>query len=139
MKRKSTAPNWDCENIYILPLSRVRAHAQYRSFCLFAVTSVTGIYAMCYVSIYCDAFYTYFKGFGFQRLKIHREHDPKSFSISFPSSRNWSVFPSKFPLCVTLVTAKINIAVGRRARTLVRETKNTMRLILSSTLCKTRM
>ena len=34
---------------------------------------------------------------------------------------------------------KINIAVGRRARTRVRETKNTMRLILSSTLYKTRM
>ena len=139
VKRKSTAPNLDCENIYILPLSRVRAHAQYRSFCLFAVTSVTGIYAMRYVSIHCGVFCTYFKIFGFQRLKIHREHDQKSFLSLFRPPEIGQFFHQNFPFAWHLWQQKMNIAVGRRARTRVRESRNTKRLILSSTLCKTRV
>ena len=138
VNRKSTSPSRECENTCNHPLSRVRAHAQYRSFCLFAVTSVTVSYAMRYVSIYCGVFYTYFKRFGFQRLKIHREHDQKSFLFLFRPSQNGLFFHQNFSFVWHLWQQKINIAVGRRARTRVRETKNTMRLILSSTLYKTR-
>ena len=38
---------WKSENTYNHPFSRVRVRACYRSFCLFAVTSVTGLEVRC--------------------------------------------------------------------------------------------
>ena len=54
---------------------------------------------------------------------MHRKHEWKVVFISLLSSRNCSVFPSKLPLVWHLWQQKINIAVGRRARTRVRETE----------------
>ena len=41
------ASKTNCENTYNYPLSRVRARTHYRSFIVFAVTSVTGLLITC--------------------------------------------------------------------------------------------
>ena len=42
-----------CENIYNHPLSRARVRTHHRSFCIFAVTSVTASIIMYYISNHC--------------------------------------------------------------------------------------
>ena len=44
------------ENIYNSPLSRARARAHHRSFCIFAVTSVTDHIVTRYISVYYGLF-----------------------------------------------------------------------------------
>ena len=44
--------NINCENTYNLTFSRARAYAHYKSFCFFAVTSVTAPILIRYISNY---------------------------------------------------------------------------------------
>ena len=140
MKRKSTTPNWECENTYNNLLSRVRAHTHYRSFCVFAVTSVTGLYTMRYVSSYCGVLGIYFNKCGFQRLKMHREHDQKSIlSLFRPPPEIGQFFIKIPPLCDTCDSKKsTSLLEGARVHACVKQETRRSRF-LSSTLRKIRM
>ena len=98
--------NINCENTCNLTFSRARAYAHYRSFCFFAVTSVTAPYVNIFVSTPCLCYGIFFNNKAIrvlyirltcqQKYRLFLLHFAKFLSLSSPISS----------LGVTLVTAK---------------------------------
>ena len=136
-ERENTYPrNWNREHCIrivktsITPFSRAHAY-----------TRITGVFAFLLSQVsqnnrqhtiiqsITTYFQTYFNKHEFQRLKIGWKLDQKSFFSFFRPPKFARFFPPNFPLVWHLWQQKINIAVGRRARTRVRETRNTTKQI----------
>ena len=125
-----------CENIYNHPLSRARVRAHYMSFYIFAVTSVTGGYVICYFSGCYWVFWACFNKYTLQSTSTLLKTPRKIYT----SCLLFLLFRGLiFPLLWHLWQQKNNIAVGRRARTRVREEENGYNLNLLSALCKIRV
>ena len=86
----------NCEKNYNHTLSRVRAYAHSRSFCFFAVTSVTAPYVNIFVSTPCLCYGIFFNNKAIRVLYIRLTCQQKSCFVLPPISS----------LGVTLVTAK---------------------------------
>ena len=96
----------NCENNYNHPLSRVRAYALYKRFCIFAVTSVTAPYVNIFVStpcLHCDIF---FNNKAIRVLYIRLTCQQKSRFVLLHFAKFLPSFPPISSLGVTLVTAK---------------------------------
>ena len=96
----------NCENNYNHPLSRVRANALYKRFCIFAVTSVTAPYVNIFVStpcLHCDIF---FNNKAIRVLYIRLMCQQKSRFVLLHFAKFLPSFPPISSLGVTLVTAK---------------------------------
>ena len=96
----------NCEKNYNHPLSRVRANALYKRFCIFAVTSVTAPYANIFVStpcLHCDIF---FNNKAIRVLYIRLMCQQKSRFVLLHCAKFLPSFPPISSLGVTLVTAK---------------------------------
>jgi len=65
------------ENIYNSPFSRVRARAHHRSFCIFAVTSVTDHIVTYYISINYDFFEGILTNVLYKPAQHHRKYHRK--------------------------------------------------------------
>ena len=128
-ERENTYPrNWNREHCIrivktsITPFSRAHAY-----------TRITGVFAFLLSQVsqnnrqhtiiqsITTYFQTYFNKHEFQRLKIGWKLDQKSFFSFFRPPNFARFFPPNFPLVWHLWQQKINIAVGRRSRTRVRE------------------
>ena len=96
----------NCEKNYNHTLSRVRAYAHSRSFCFFAVTSVTAPYVNIFVSTPCLCYGIFFNNKAIRVLYIRLTCQQKSrfFLLHFPKFLSLSSPISS--LGVTLVTAK---------------------------------
>ena len=75
----------NCEKNYNHPLSRVRAYALYKRFCIFTVTSVTAPYVNIFVStpcLRCDTFFNN-KVFRVLYIRLTRQQKSRFFSSAF--------------------------------------------------------
>ena len=105
----------NCEKNYNHPLSRVRAYALYKRFCIFAVTSVTAPYVNIFVSTPCLRCDVFVNNKVFRVLYIRLMCQQKSRFVLLHFAKFLPSFPPISSLGVTLVTTKNNIAVGMRA------------------------
>ncbi len=96
----------NCENNYNHPLSRVRAYALYKRFCIFAVTSVTAPYVNIFVSTPCLCYSIFFNNKAIRVLYIRLMCQQKSRSFFLRCAKFLPSFPPISSLGVTLVTAK---------------------------------
>ena len=126
--------------ISIFSLSRAYARTHITGVFVFLLSQVSQGYMQCAINqVSTVCFWWILINKGLKGRKHIENASQKSFLFLFRPSQNGLFFHQNFSFVWHLWQQKINIAVGRRARTRVRETKNTMRLILSSTLYKTRM
>ena len=110
--------------ISITSLSRAHAHTRIPGVFAFLLSQVSQNNRQRTITQSITAYFqTYFNKHEFQRLKIGRKHDQKSFFSLFRPPKFARFFPPDFSLVWHLWQQKINIAVGRRARTRVRETE----------------
>ena len=117
----------NCEKNYNPPLSRVRAYAPYKSFCFFAVTSVTAPYVNIFVStpcLHCDVF---FNNKVFRDLYIRLTRQQKSRFVLLHFAKFLPSFPPISSLGVTLVTAKKTTSLLECARYTYARGKRSMR------------
>ncbi len=105
----------NCEKNYNHTLSRVRAYAHSRSFCLFAVTSVTAVSVNSSFSVACVFVCAIFNNKTIRVFKFRLTCQQKSRFVLLHFAKFLPSFPPISFLGVTLVTAKNNIAVGMRA------------------------
>ena len=96
----------NCENNYNHPLSRVRAYALYKRFCIFAVTSVTAPYVNIFVSTPCLCYGIFFNHKAIRVLYIRLMCQQKSRFVLLHFAKFLPSFPPISSLGVTLVTAK---------------------------------
>ena len=96
----------NCEKNYNHPLSRVRAYALYKRFCIFAVTSVTAFLVNNSVSTTCFRYNLFFNNKVFRVLYIRLTCQQKSRSILLHFAKFLPLFSPISSLGVTLVTAK---------------------------------
>ena len=96
----------NCEKNYNHTLSRVRAYAHSRSFCFFAVTSVTAPYVNIFVSTPCLRCDIFFNNKVFRVLYIRLMCQQKSRFVLLHFAKFLPSFPPISSLGVTLVTAK---------------------------------
>ncbi len=96
----------NCEKNYNHPLSRVRAYALYKRFCIFAVTSVTAPYVNIFVSTSCLCYGIFFNNKAIRVLYIHLTRQQKTRSIFLHFAKFLPLFSPISSLGVTLVTAK---------------------------------
>ena len=108
--------------ISIASLSRAHAHTRIPGVFAFLLSQVSQNNSQLTIIQSITAYsQTYFNKHEFQRLKIGRKLDQKSFFSFFRPPKFARFFPPNFPFVWHLWQQKINIAVGRRARTRVRE------------------
>ena len=96
----------NCEKNYNHPLSRVRAYALYKRFCIFAVTSVTAPYVNIFVSTSCLCYGIFFNNKAIRVLYIRLTRQQKTRSIFLHFAKFLPLFSPISSLGVTLVTAK---------------------------------
>ena len=96
----------NCEKNYNHTLSRVRAYAHSRSFCFFAVTSVTAPYVNIFVSTPCLCYGIFFNNKAIRVLYIRLTCQQKSCFVLLHFAKFLPSFPPISSLGVTLVTAK---------------------------------
>ena len=96
----------NCEKNYNHPLSRVRAYALYKRFCIFAVTSVTAPYVNIFVSTPCLRCDVFVNNKVFRVLYIRLMCQQKSRFVLLHFAKFLPSFPPISSLGVTLVTAK---------------------------------
>ena len=96
----------NCEKNYNNPLSRVRAYALYKRFCIFAVTSVTVFFVNNYASILCLYSSTSFNNKAIRVLYIRLTCQQKSCFVLLHFAKFLSLSSPISSLGVTLVTAK---------------------------------
>ena len=96
----------NCEKNYNHPLSRVRAYALYKRFCIFAVTSVTAPYVNIFVSTPCLRCDIFFNNKVFRVLYICLMCQQKSRFVLLHFAKFLSLSSPISSLGVTLVTAK---------------------------------
>ena len=96
----------NCEKNYNHTLSRVRAYAHSRSFCFFAVTSVTAPYVNIFVSTPCLCYGMFFNNKAIRVLYIRLTCQQKSCFVLLHFAKFLPSFPPISSLGVTLVTAK---------------------------------
>ena len=96
----------NCEKNYNHPLSRVRANALYKRFCIFTVTSVTVFFVNNYASILCLYPGTNFNNKGIRVLYIRLTRQQKSRSILLHFAKFLLLFSPISSFGVILVTAK---------------------------------
>ena len=96
----------NCEKNYNHPLSRVRAYAIYKRFCIFAVTSVTALYVNIFVSTPCLCYGIFFNNKAIRVLYIRLTCQQKSCFVLLHFAKFLPSFPPISSLGVTLVTAK---------------------------------
>ena len=96
----------NCEKNYNHPLSRVRAYALYKRFCIFAVTSVTAPYVNIFVSTSCLCYGIFFNNKAIRVLYIRLTCQQKSCFVLLHFAKFLPSFPPISSLGVTLVTAK---------------------------------
>ena len=96
----------NCEKNYNHPLSRVRAYALYKRFCIFTVTSVTAPYVNIFVSTPCLRCDTFFNNKVFRVLYIRLTRQQKSRFFLLHFAKFLPLFSPISSLGVTLVTAK---------------------------------
>ena len=96
----------NCEKNYNHTLSRVRAYAHSRSFCFFAVTSVTAPYVNIFVSTPCLRCDVFVNNKVFRVLYIRLMCQQKSRFVLLHFAKFLPSFPPISSLGVTLVTAK---------------------------------
>ena len=106
----------NCEKNYNHPLSRVRAYALYKRFCIFAVTSVTAPYVNIFVSTSCLCYGIFFNNKAIRVLYIRLTRQQKNAFYFSAFCKISPPFFSDFLLgCDTCDSKKNNIAVGLRA------------------------
>ena len=121
----------NCEKNYNPLLSRVRAYALYKSFCFFAVTSVTAPYVNIFVSTPCLRCDVFVNNKVFRVLYIRLMCQQKSRFVLLHFAKFLPSFPPISSLGVTLVTAKKQHRCWKaRARTLTR-----MRYVCARLVC----
>ena len=96
----------NCEKNYNNPLSRVRAYALYKRFCIFAVTSVTALYVNIFVSTPCLCYGIFFNNKAIRVLYIRLTCQQKSRFVLLHFAKFLSLSSPISSLGVTLVTAK---------------------------------
>ena len=96
----------NCEKNYNHTLSRVRAYAHSRSFCFFAVTSVTAPYVNIFVSTPCLCYGIFFNNKAIRVLYIRLTCQQKSRFVLLHFAKFLSLSSPISSLGVTLVTAK---------------------------------
>ena len=96
----------NCEKNYNHTLSRVRAYAHSRSFCLFAVTSVTAVSVNGSFSVACVFVCAIFNNKAIRVLYIRLMCQQKSRFVLLHCAKFLPSFPPISSLGVTLVTAK---------------------------------
>lgn len=117
----------NCEKNYNHTLSRVRACAHSRSFCLFAVTSVTAVSVNGSFSVTCVFGFAIFNNKTIRVFKFRLICQQKSRFFLLHFAKFLSLFP-RFPPCLWhLWQPKNNIAVGMRTRYTYARRKRSMR------------
>ena len=96
----------NCEKNYNHTLSRVRAYAHSRSFCLFAVTSVTAVSVNSSFSVACVLVCAIFNNKTIRVFKFRLTCQQKSRFVLLRFAKFLPSFPPISFLGVTLVTAK---------------------------------
>ncbi len=127
----------NCEKNYNHPLSRVRAYALYKRFCIFAVTSVTVFIVNNYASILYLYSSTSFNNKGIRVLYIRLICQQKSHFVLLHFAKFLSLSSPISSLGVTLVTAKKQhrCCNARATRTREKNAQFDASLFLVSLLC----
>ena len=127
----------NCEKNYNHPLSRVRAYAIYKRFCIFAVTSVTVFIVNNYASILYLYSSTSFNNKGIRVLYIRLICQQKSHFVLLHFAKFLSLSSPISSLGVTLVTAKKQhrCCNARATRTREKNAQFDASLFLVSLLC----
>ena len=127
----------NCEKNYNHTLSRVRAYAHSRSFCFFAVTSVTAPYVNIFVSTPCLCYGIFFNNKAIRVLYIRLTCQQKSCFVLLHFAKYLPSFPPISSLGVTLVTAKKQHRCwnARATRTREKNAQFDASLFLVSLLC----
>ena len=127
----------NCEKNYNHPLTRVRAYALYKRFCIFAVTSVTVFIVNNYASILYLYSSTSFNNKGIRVLYIRLICQQKSHFVLLHFAKFLSLSSPISSLGVTLVTAKKQhrCCNARATRTREKNAQFDASLFLVSLLC----